>query len=88
MALFKIHKGTGDFPSTATEGYCYFNSETGRFAIDIATVASGATLGTHRELINPDAIVGITRSGTTFTLTKADGTTSTVTQQDNDSKVK
>ena len=43
MALFKIHKGTGTFPTKATEGYCYFNSETGRFAIDIADAATATT---------------------------------------------
>lgn len=88
MALFKIHKGTGAFPAKAVEGYCYFNSSTGRFAIDTATVASGATMGTHRMLINPDAIVNITRSGTTFTMTKADGSTATFDQQDNNSDTK
>lgn len=33
--------------------------------------------------MNSDAIVSITRSGTTFTATKVDGTTTTFTQQDN-----
>lgn len=32
----------------------------------------------------PDAVINITRSGTTFTATRADGTTFTFTQQDND----
>lgn len=41
--------------------------------------------GSFRPLgdASKDAVVGITRSGTTFTMTKADGTTSTFTQQDN-----
>ena len=82
MALFKIHKGTGAFPAKAVEGYCYFNSLTGRFAIDTATVASGATMGTHRMLINPDAIVNISRSGNTFTATQVNGRTFTFTQTD------
>ena len=30
-------------------------------------------------MINPDSIVDITRSGNTFTMTKADGSTDTVT---------
>lgn len=34
-------------------------------------------------MINPDAIVNISRNGTTFTATKVDGTTMTFTQQDN-----
>ena len=82
MALFKIHKGTGAFPAKAVEGYCYFNSNTGRFAIDIANASSGATMGTHRLLINPDAVVNIARSGNTFTATQADGGTFTFTQTD------
>lgn len=45
-------------------------------------------MGTHRMLINPDAIVNITRSGTTFTMTKADGSTATFDQQDNNSDTK
>lgn len=34
-------------------------------------------------MINPDAIINITRNGTTFTATKVDGSTITFTQQDN-----
>lgn len=34
----------------------------------------------------PDAVVNITRNGTTFTATRADGTTFTFNQQDNDTK--
>lgn len=45
-------------------------------------------MGTHRMLINPDAVVNITRSGTTFTMTKADGSTATFDQQDNNSDTK
>ena len=77
MALFKIHKGTGTFPTKATEGYCYFNSETGRFAIDIADATTASN--TERKLINPDAFVGVSRSDTTWTFTKADGTTFDIT---------
>lgn len=78
MALFKLHKGTGSFPTKAVEGYAYFNTNTGRFVID--TESSNTNGDSHRQFINPDAIVNITRSGTTFTLTKVDGTTTTVTQ--------
>lgn len=39
-------------------------------------------MGTHRLLINPDAVVGIIRSGNTFTATQADGGTFTFTQTD------
>jgi len=41
-------------------------------------------LGTDRA--NKAPIVSITRSGTTFTVTRMDGTTTTFTQQDNDTK--
>lgn len=34
-------------------------------------------------MINPDAVVNISRSGKTFTMTKADGSTAQFTQQDN-----
>lgn len=43
-------------------------------------------MGMHRLLINPDAIVNITRSGNTFTATQADGGTFTFTQTDTDTK--
>lgn len=43
--------------------------------------------GTYRDIGGddgqPDAVVNITRNGTTFTATRADGTTFTFTQQDN-----
>jgi hypothetical protein len=84
LALFKIHKGaeknsdgTSRLPSSYVEGYAYFATDTGRFYIDTASSASG------RKMINPDAVVNISRSGTTFTMTKADGSTAQFTQQDN-----
>ena len=39
-------------------------------------------MGTHRMLINPDAIVNISRSGNTFTATQVNGRTFTFTQTD------
>lgn len=39
-------------------------------------------MGTHRMLINPDAIVNISRSGNTFTATQVNGGTFTFTQTD------
>lgn len=82
MALFKLHKGTGSFPTKAVEGYAYFNTNTGRFAID--TESSTTNGDSHRKLINPDTIVDITRDGTTFTATRVDNSTFTFTQQDNE----
>jgi hypothetical protein len=77
LALFKISKGTGNFPDKAVEGYAYFNTNTGRFAIDIESSATNGD--SHRKLINPDSIVEITRDGTTFTAKTVDNSTFTFT---------
>ena len=75
MALFKILKGKqSDLPTSYVEGYAYFTTDTGRFLIDTGTTAAG------RKYINPDSVVDITRNGTTFTMTKVDGSTDTFDQ--------
>lgn len=81
MALFRISKGTGNFPDKYIEGYCYFNQDTGRFAIDTTNDADG------RKLINPDSIVNIERSGITYTATRADGTTFNFSQQNSNASL-
>lgn len=42
MALFKIFKGTNEsLPTSYTEGYCYYCTDTGLFYIDTTNDASG-----------------------------------------------
>ena len=93
MALFKIHRNETQnsvFPEkSATEGYCYFHDKTGRFVVDLVTTTkTGADTiqadGTERQYINPDAFVGVTRSGTNWVFTTVNGSEYAISQQDKD----
>ena len=57
MALFKIFgnfaSGNTTLPTSATQGYCYFDKNTGKFYIDTAT-SNTAALGTNRLALNAD----------------------------------
>lgn len=75
MALFKISKGkAADLAAVkATEGFCWFTPDDGKFYIDTAT-ADKAVVGTNRICLNADkagslttarAINGINFNGTT-----------------------
>jgi len=56
LALFKIFgnfaSGNTTLPTSATQGYCYFDKNTGKFYIDIDSGA--AALGTNRLALNAD----------------------------------
>ena len=93
MALFKIHRNETQnsvFPEkSATEGYCYFHDKTGRFVVDLVTTTKTGTDtiqadGTERQYINPDAFVGVTRSGTNWVFTTVNGSEYAISQQDKD----
>ena len=60
---------------SAQDGAFRFTTDTQRLYIDNSS---------QHLMINPDAVINITRSGTTFTMTKADGSTSTFSQKDSD----
>ena len=80
MALFKIFgnfaSGNTTLPTSTTQGYCYFDKNTGKFYIDTAT-SETAELGTNRLALNADKADkdGAGNSITDTYLTKTNGLT-------------
>jgi hypothetical protein len=70
----KFRKGTESKLPAAVNGQVLFTTDTNKLYVDD---------GSSHKLVAGNAVVDITRSGTTFTMTKLDGTTDTFTQQDN-----
>jgi hypothetical protein len=70
----KFRKGTESKLPAAENGQVLFTTDTNKLYVDD---------GSSHKLVAGNAVVDITRNGTTFTMTKLDGTTDTFTQQDN-----
>ena len=79
---FKINS-TVDVPSALPNEYALTVNVYNGTSTPTATGYNGSE-GKSVAVASSNAIVDITRSGTTFTATKADGTTTTFTQQDTD----
>ena len=74
--------GGGSTPSPGTTDY---EDLTGKPSINGVTLEGNLTSADLGLGYDPDAVVNITRTGTTFTATRYDGTTFTFDQQDMDS---
>lgn len=67
MALFKILKGTSDkLPTTYTEGYCYFCTDTNLFYIDTSNLSSG------RKILNANDATTLLGKGVETVLSSSD----------------